>query len=49
MIAEGNLIGYVNNEDIVDSTIIVRVTPGDFSTMVEGTVRNISPNAGKPI
>ncbi|XP_076455301.1 hemicentin-1-like isoform X2 [Babylonia areolata] len=43
--AEGNLIGYVNNVDIVDATIVVTVIPGDRGTKVTGVVRNVPPEA----
>lgn len=45
MTAEGNLIGYINNIDIVDSKISATVTPGDYSTHVVGTIRNVPPEA----
>ena len=44
--AEGNLIGYINNVDIVDSTIVATVTPGESGTRVIGTIRNVPPEAG---
>ncbi|KAK7094973.1 hypothetical protein V1264_006443 [Littorina saxatilis] len=43
--AEGNLIGYVNNVDIVDSTIVATMTPTDTGTRVVGTIRNVPPEA----
>ena len=46
MTAEGNLIGYINNIDIVDSTIVATVTPDESGTRVVGTIRNVPPEAG---
>ncbi|KAL8608110.1 hypothetical protein ACOMHN_016565 [Nucella lapillus] len=43
--AEGNLIGYVNNVDIVDATIVANVTPSESGTRVVGIVRNVPPEA----
>ncbi|GFN88312.1 hemicentin-1, partial [Plakobranchus ocellatus] len=43
--AEGNLIGYVNNVDIADGTIMATMTPGDDGLKVNATVNNIPPLA----
>jgi hypothetical protein len=32
--------------DIVDAKIIATIIPGDFSTKIQGNVRNITPEAG---
>ncbi|PVD21525.1 hypothetical protein C0Q70_17323 [Pomacea canaliculata] len=41
--AEGNLIGYLNNVDIVNSTINATITPGDTTAAISGSVRNVPP------
>ncbi|XP_012942941.1 hemicentin-1 [Aplysia californica] len=44
--AEGNLIGYVNNVDIADSTIVAEMIPTDSGgTRIQATVRNLPPEA----
>lgn len=43
--AEGNLIGYINNIDIVDSKISATISPGDLGTTIIGTIRNVPPAA----
>lgn len=45
--AEGNLIGYLNNVDIVNSTINATITPGDTTAAISGSVRNVPPAAGE--
>ena len=44
--AEGNLIGYVNNIDIADSTIVADMIPTlSGGTRVVATIQNLPPNA----
>ncbi|XP_067662288.1 hemicentin-1-like isoform X1 [Haliotis asinina] len=39
--AEGNLVGNINNIDIVESTIVSEMTPTDSGIRVRATIRNV--------
>lgn len=43
----GNLIGYVNNQDIPKALVLAEITPGLQKTSITGFVKNIPKNIGK--